>query len=223
MHPLRLSVGSHQAGSGKGCAMNVVSWENGDTSITDMPACSDPFLALMVQRINDTICTHRDGDLLCPPCSVIVLDLAHRTVGTALAGWSNDARKRLYVQLALHSARSVEHLATTPSVKACNDTVQAWLDGKATKDDLNTAATAKAAYITAAKAAYAAANAAFYAAKAATANAAYANYANYAAYHANAEFAHEMIDMFISLTNTTPLSIPVETTRVALTKMLAKD
>lgn len=58
-HPLRLAVGSHQAGSGKGCAMNLVSWENGDTTITDMPACVDPLLARIVQRVNDTICTHR--------------------------------------------------------------------------------------------------------------------------------------------------------------------
>jgi hypothetical protein len=25
--PLRLATGSHKAGSGKGCAMNVISWE----------------------------------------------------------------------------------------------------------------------------------------------------------------------------------------------------
>jgi len=62
--PLRLAVGSHSAGSGKGCAMNLISWENGDTTITDLPGCSDPMLARIVQRINDSICTHRDGDLL---------------------------------------------------------------------------------------------------------------------------------------------------------------
>jgi hypothetical protein len=69
-HPLRLAVGSHQAGTGKGCAMNAVSWENGDTTITDLPACADPLLARIVQRVNDKICTHRDGDLLCPSCSI---------------------------------------------------------------------------------------------------------------------------------------------------------
>ena len=36
--PLRLAVGSHTAGSGKGCAMNVVSLPNGDSTITDHPA-----------------------------------------------------------------------------------------------------------------------------------------------------------------------------------------
>ena len=35
--PLRLAVGSHKAGSGRGCAMNVISWENGDSRISDMP------------------------------------------------------------------------------------------------------------------------------------------------------------------------------------------
>ena len=47
-HPLRLAVGSHRAGTGKGCAMNVISWENGDTTISDMPSCADPMLAHVV-------------------------------------------------------------------------------------------------------------------------------------------------------------------------------
>jgi hypothetical protein len=29
-HPLRLARGSHQPGSGKGCAMNAISYINGD-------------------------------------------------------------------------------------------------------------------------------------------------------------------------------------------------
>ena len=84
--PLRLAVGSHQAGSGMGCAMNVISWENGDTTITDYPDCADTQLAWYVQLANDKHCTHRDGPYLCSPCSVEVLDLAHRTVGTRGAG-----------------------------------------------------------------------------------------------------------------------------------------
>ncbi len=36
-HPLRSAKGSHQPGSGKGCAMNVISYINGDTHITDFP------------------------------------------------------------------------------------------------------------------------------------------------------------------------------------------
>jgi hypothetical protein len=83
--PLRLAVGSHKAGTGKGCAMNVISWENGDKRITDFPACADEFLTGRVQALNDWYCTHRDGDLLCPACSVVVLDVAHRIVGTGTA------------------------------------------------------------------------------------------------------------------------------------------
>jgi hypothetical protein len=90
LQPLRLAVGSHKAGTGKGCAMNVISWENGDQQITDYPKCADPFLARVVQIVNDEHCTHRskdrtdmDRDLLCPACSVDVLTLAHRTVGTS--------------------------------------------------------------------------------------------------------------------------------------------
>jgi len=67
--PLRLATGSHKAGSGQGCAMNVISWENGDTIITDIPACADPMLARIVQGVNDSICTHTDTGLLCPTSS----------------------------------------------------------------------------------------------------------------------------------------------------------
>jgi hypothetical protein len=38
--PLRLAKGSHQPGSGMGCAMNVISYISGDTQITDFPATS---------------------------------------------------------------------------------------------------------------------------------------------------------------------------------------
>lgn len=90
--PLRLAVGSHSAGSGYGCAMNVISWENGDQTITDMPDCTHPALATIVYGLNDEGCDH--GELskgtddeeevyvLCPECSVKVLDFAHKTVGT---------------------------------------------------------------------------------------------------------------------------------------------
>lgn len=71
--------------------MNVIAWENG-TQITDYPECAASPLARMVQNINDIYCGHlrqahsEDGYLatvLCPPCSLDILDLAHRTVGTA--------------------------------------------------------------------------------------------------------------------------------------------
>ena len=80
-HPLRLARGSHQPGSGKGCAMNVISYINGDAKITDYPECSARPLARMVQALNDRL-AGPDG-FLSPENSVIVLDLGWLTVGTA--------------------------------------------------------------------------------------------------------------------------------------------
>ncbi|AIK67664.1 hypothetical protein VC69_gp049 [Mycobacterium phage Inventum] len=80
-HPLRLAQGSHQPGSGKGCAMNVISYINGDTKITDYPECSARPLAALVQMCNDQL-AGPDG-FLSPENSVLVLDLGWKTVGTA--------------------------------------------------------------------------------------------------------------------------------------------
>ena len=80
-HPLRLAKGSHQPGSGKGCAMNVISYINGDAKITDYPECSARPLARMVQSLNDQL-AGADG-FLSPENSIIVLDLGWLTVGTA--------------------------------------------------------------------------------------------------------------------------------------------
>ncbi|QAY04911.1 hypothetical protein SEA_MODRAGONS_58 [Mycobacterium phage Modragons] len=80
-HPLRLAQGSHQPGSGKGCAMNVISYINGDTKITDYPECSARPLASLVQMVNDNL-AGPDG-FLSPENSVLVLDLGWQTVGTA--------------------------------------------------------------------------------------------------------------------------------------------
>ncbi|ORV05655.1 hypothetical protein [Mycobacterium celatum] len=80
-HPLRLAKGSHQSGSGKGCAMNVISYINGDTQVTDFPACSARPLAALVQCCNDLL-AGPDG-YLSPEHSVLALDLGWQTVGTA--------------------------------------------------------------------------------------------------------------------------------------------
>lgn len=80
-HPLRLAKGSHQPGSGKGCAMNVISYINGDTKITDYPECSARPLSRLVQLCNDRL-AGPDG-FLSPEDSITVLDLGWRTVGTA--------------------------------------------------------------------------------------------------------------------------------------------
>jgi len=80
-HPLRLAKGSHEPGSGKGCAMNVISYINGDARITDYPECSARPLAKLVQILNDALADR--GGYLSPENSVLVLDLGWRTVGTA--------------------------------------------------------------------------------------------------------------------------------------------
>lgn len=80
-HPLRLARGSHQPGSGKGCAMNVISYINGDQHVTDFPAGSARPLSLLVQSANDLLAAP-DG-YLSPDHSVLALDLAWLTVGTA--------------------------------------------------------------------------------------------------------------------------------------------
>ncbi len=114
--PPRLAVGSHVAGTGFACAMNVLSWENGDAHITDLPACTAPPLAALVQRVNDRYCAHLNieagpwggytATVLCPDCSVAVLDLAHRTVGTNVQGtdhlrpWMTDVLDHMRAQSA---------------------------------------------------------------------------------------------------------------------------
>jgi hypothetical protein len=140
-HPLRLAVGSHEAGSGKGCAMNVVSWESGDTTITDMPACADPMLARIVQNVNDRICTHRDGDLLCPACSVLVLDLAHRIVGSGAYPLTDLERHRVWVRVAADQARQVLHLTTAPEALAAIEAAERWCDGAVSAQHCCAAAT----------------------------------------------------------------------------------
>jgi hypothetical protein len=80
-HPLRLAKGSHQPGSGKGCAMNVISYITGDEQVTDFPTCSARPLSLLAQSSNDLL-AGPDG-YLSPEHSVIALDLAWQTVGTA--------------------------------------------------------------------------------------------------------------------------------------------
>jgi hypothetical protein len=80
-HPLRLAKGSHQPGSGKGCAMNVISYINGDTNITDFPDCSARPLAAFVQVCNDLL-AGPDG-YLSPENSLVALELGSQTMGTA--------------------------------------------------------------------------------------------------------------------------------------------
>lgn len=80
-HPLRLAKGSHQPSSGKGCAMNVISYINGDRKVTDFPTCSARPLAVFVQTCNDLLA--RPDGYLSPESSLLVLEVAWQTVGTA--------------------------------------------------------------------------------------------------------------------------------------------
>jgi hypothetical protein len=78
-HPLRLAKGSHRPGPGKGCAMNAISYINGDTQITDFPACSARPLAAFVQVCNDLLAGPDDD--LSPENSLLALDLGGRRWG----------------------------------------------------------------------------------------------------------------------------------------------
>ena len=134
--PLRVAVGSHQAGSGKGCAMNVVSWINGDTTITDYPDCSDLLLTRLVQNVNDSLCGHTDdddGELLCPDCSRTAIDLGLRTIGTGLPGDATpeqrDARRRVWVTLAVEAAEAADGPGGDPALISAREQVWRWLRG----------------------------------------------------------------------------------------------
>jgi hypothetical protein len=239
---LRLATGSHKKGSGKGCAMNVISWESGDKTITDLPACADQMLAKLVQRVNDGICTHRDGDLLCPACSVLVLDLAHRTVGTGTFEMSELDRRRSWVAVAADQARQVAHLNTDPRVGAAIEAAEQWVKTPTASYAYAYAAAAAASSASAASAsasaaaASSAASAASASASASSASAAYAAAydasasasdaaasAAYAAYAAvrRLKLAHRAIDRWCEFTGFQPTLPQPEIVACAIERMLA--
>jgi hypothetical protein len=204
-HPLRLASGSHEAGSGKGCAMNVISYINGDTYITDYPECSARPLARLVQSLND-ILAGPDG-FLSPENSVLVLDLGWLTVGTADV--PREVMLRWFSELLVDPQWGVVQFARPDSVGAIRCVAKLLVrdaNGRrvsceeweaaansayaASANAANAANAAYAAYASAnaANAAYASANAANAAyASAASANA--ANAADAAANAANAAYA----------------------------------
>jgi hypothetical protein len=61
--------------------MNVISYTNGDTHITDFPDCSARPLAAFVQLCNDLLAG--PDDYLSPENSLLALELGWQTVGTA--------------------------------------------------------------------------------------------------------------------------------------------
>ncbi|WP_207570138.1 hypothetical protein [Mycolicibacter kumamotonensis] len=167
--------------------MNVISYVNGDTKITDFPACSARPLARMVQIANDRL-AGADG-FLSPEDSVRVLDLGWRTVGTA--GADDSVLWRWLHDLLVDPGHGVIRHADKRGREAIGR-VAALLARKANGEDVDFTVANAAAY--AAYAAVDAANAAAYAAYAAAANtnAAYAavDAANAAAYAANAAAAN---------------------------------
>ncbi|AIY32460.1 hypothetical protein PBI_MIAZEAL_106 [Mycobacterium phage MiaZeal] len=178
-HPLRLAKGSHQPGSGKGCAMNVISYINGDTVITDYPKCSARPLARLVQQCNDEL-ADSDG-FLAPENSVLVLDLGWQTVGTAdvpesvMLRWLRDILVDPVHGVVRHArpdgVAAISRVAELCARQASGVEVSGaeWRSAQVAAN----AAYAAANATNAANAAYAAANAA-YAAGVAAANAAYA-------------------------------------------------
>lgn len=189
----RLSAG---AGDGvtKMCAMQVVSWQNGDTKITDFPACSARPLARLVQQVNDRL-AGPDG-FLSPEDSVLVLDLGWRTVGTAqhtprvvvwrwLADLLIDPEMGVVKYARPDGVAAIQRVAELCIRKSLGEAVSAdeWVATRAEARKARAAAYADAAADAAADA-YAAADAAAYAAADAAADAAAAAYAAAYAYAA---------------------------------------
>ena len=55
-HPFQLAAGANEGPDDQfGCTMNVVSWMNGDTEITDMPDCTNGTLGGLVVAFNDEV------------------------------------------------------------------------------------------------------------------------------------------------------------------------
>lgn len=224
---LQLATGSHTAGSGKGCAMNMVSWENGDTTITDFPACTARPLARLVQIVNDSICTHRNDGFLCGECSVTVLNLAHQTVGTASATREQQAAwcaELLDSSWGLTSFRDIKpqpaivcrQVADLYRRRAMGDepAFREWRAARIYAADAYAAVDAYAyvAYAYAADAYAAAADAYAYAAAVAGARR-----------QAKLSIARSAIEAWHRICGTTPASIASDVTGVAITRMQAKS
>jgi hypothetical protein len=129
-HPLRLARGSHQPGSDKGCAMNAISFVNGDEFITDFPTCSARPLAILVQACNDLLAA--PGGYLSPEHSVLALELAWQTVGTA--GVADTVVHAWLAELLTNPVWGVVQYAKLTAVKAILDIAE--LHRQAARSDL---------------------------------------------------------------------------------------
>jgi hypothetical protein len=142
--PIILSRGSHNAGTGRGCAMNVISWENGDTIITDYPACSDRMLSNLVQGVNDRLAG--GNGFLNAADSIIALDLGHATVGTSEHNLTDEQLGVVYTRCAVLAARKVMHLDKTGTAEPAILAAEAWADCPCEKHAASAASAAYAAY-----------------------------------------------------------------------------
>jgi hypothetical protein len=116
-HPLRLAKGSHQPGSGNGCAMNAISYINGDAQITDFPACSAGPLAVLVQSCNDLLAG--PNRYLSSVDSMLALELGWQTAGTAEV--VDTAIHAWVTELLTNSTWGVVRYAKLTAIKAISD------------------------------------------------------------------------------------------------------
>jgi len=120
LQPLQLARGSHHPGSGKGCAMNVISYITGEAKITDYPSCSDDMVSTLVQAVNDVLADPWTG-LLTPEDALAVVELGMLTVGT---GNLSRAAKELGVvgyteaRTAWANSEAFTYLSTAIATKA---------------------------------------------------------------------------------------------------------
>lgn len=137
---LILKSGGYRNPNEGACVMNVAHMAMGaqrlangvwsGVDISDLPECTHPAVARVAQRAWDQI----DG-VNTPEHLVFLARFLPRLMRA-----KRTENLRISVRIALAAARSVEHLAP-PEVKACNDTVEAWLTGSATLDDVRNAHT----------------------------------------------------------------------------------
>jgi hypothetical protein len=117
IHPLRLTKGSSQPGSGSGCAMNAISYINGDAQITDFPACSAGPLAVLVQACNDLLAG--PNRYLSTVNSLLALELGWQTAGTAEV--VDTAIHAWVAELLTNTTWGVVRYAKLTAIKAISD------------------------------------------------------------------------------------------------------
>lgn len=80
----RLSAGAGPADGSKMCVMQYVSYENGDSRITDFPECVHPEVARLMQGINDRLGREHDSveGFLSASATVQILKLSDLAKGT---------------------------------------------------------------------------------------------------------------------------------------------